>query len=232
MHHVHLESTDSTQTYLKQNLEALRTIEQNVLVSTSKQMAGYGRSDNEWEFLENALAFSFTLEPNEELTLTSLEIGVLLTKFFKSYDNLELLLKWPNDLLSPEQAKVGGILCTYKDPKTILVGVGINVGKMSIDKNKFPYPVASLSEDLILKEEDYMEMPRAIYDYILANRIRKNALKEQWDKVCIHLHQKVRIVDGANETKGIFRGIDHDGSALLDVDGKMTKVITGSLFMN
>jgi len=232
MHHVHLESTESTQTYLKENLQELRSVEHNVLISTSRQTSGFGRSGSEWEFLENALAFSFTLEPNEELTLTSLEIGVLLTKFFKDYDNLELLLKWPNDLLSPEQAKVGGILCNYKDPKTILVGIGINLGKMNIPKDKFPYPVDSLSNDLLLKEEDYMEIPRAIYDYILTNRIRKDALKKFWNNVCIHLHKEVSIIDGDLKTVGIFRGIDHDGSALLDVDGKMTKVITGSLFIN
>jgi biotin-[acetyl-CoA-carboxylase] ligase BirA-like protein len=232
MHHVHLDKTDSTQTYLKENLEALRSVEQNVLVSTSTQTSGFGRSGSDWEFLENALAFSFTLEPNEELTLTSLEIGVLLTQFFKEYDNLNLLLKWPNDLLSPDEAKVGGILCTYKDPKTILVGIGINLGKMNIPKDKFPYPVDSLSSDLILKEDDYREIPRAIYDYILTNRIRKSALKEQWDKVCIHLHREVSIIDGETKTIGLFRGIDHDGSALLDVDGKIAKVITGSLFIS
>ena len=232
MHHVHLDKTDSTQTYLKENLEALRSVEQNVLVSTSMQTSGFGRSGSDWEFLENALAFSFTLEPNEELTLTSLEIGVLLTRFFKEYDNLNLLLKWPNDLLSPEEAKVGGILCTYKDPKTILVGIGINLGKMNIPKDKFPYPVDSLSSDLILKEDEYREIPRAIYDYILTNRIRKSALKEQWDKVCIHLHREVSIIDGETKTTGLFRGIDHDGSALLDVEGKITKVITGSLFIS
>ena len=232
MHQVHLDQTDSTQTYLKENLEDLRSVDQNVLVSTSMQTSGFGRSGSDWEFLENALAFSFTLEPNEELTLTSLEIGVLLTQFFKGYDDLNLLLKWPNDLLSPKEAKVGGILCTYKDPKTILVGIGINLGKMNIPKDKFPYPVDSLSSDLVLNKEDYREIPREIYDFILTNRIRKSSLKEQWDKVCIHLHREVSIVDGDSLTRGLFRGIDEDGSALLDVEGTMTKIITGSLFIS
>ncbi|MCO4792888.1 MAG: biotin--[acetyl-CoA-carboxylase] ligase [Bacteriovoracaceae bacterium] len=232
MHHVHLDEVESTQTYLKENLEELRSIQQNVLVSTRSQTLGQGRSGNSWQFFDNSLAFSFTLEPNEELTLTSLEIGVLLTKFFKEYDSLEILLKWPNDLLNSDLAKLGGILCTYKDPKTIVVGIGINLGKSDVNDSDFPYPVSSLSSDLVLTENDYSEIPRAIYDFILTNRIRKNALKPLWDKVCVHLNKSVSIIDGENKKTGIFKGISHDGSAQLEIDGEVETVMNGSLFIN
>lgn len=232
MHHIHLDEIDSTQGYLKENLEDLRTIQKNVLVSTSLQTEGVGRSGNPWNFFENSLAFSFTLEPNEEVTLTSLEIGVLLTQFFKEYDSLELFLKWPNDLLDREASKVGGILCTYLDKKTIIVGIGINLGKSDLQNSDFPYPVSSLSKDLVLTEEDYAEIPRAIYDYVLANRIQKSALKPLWDKVCIHLNQSVTIKDGERKMQGIFKGIGSDGSAQLSIDGKINSVMSGSLFID
>ncbi len=129
MYHQHFNSIASTQTYLKDNLELLKEKDDDILISASEQSAGLGQRGNQWDNYPNNITLSFTLEPQRVATLTPLEIGILVISFIKKKFNQDLFLKWPNDILTKEGKKCGGILCQYIDSSTVIVGVGINLGK-------------------------------------------------------------------------------------------------------
>ncbi len=222
MHHIHLSQTSSTQEEVKR---ALKQGSGDYLVSTDKQTAGVGRQGSEWHQFENALAFSFTLKPNETLTLTPLEIGVHLAKIFSP----KLKLKWPNDLLSHEGEKVGGILCQLVG-ETIVVGIGINL-KMPSTVPPFPYQVSSLfNSDEIIDPNIKKELPLKIVNYILNNRLSSENVRSEFIKSCVHINKEVTILNNENQVMGKFIGIGENGEALLESgDNHREKVLTGSL---
>ncbi len=225
MQSIHLKETESTQTYLKQNYADLH---QEILVSTSRQTGGHGRRGTHWQHLPEALAFSFTLKPNDTLTLTPLEVGCLLANFFSP----ELLVKWPNDLINSKKEKVGGIICQLVGD-VIVVGVGINLYVDSALSFDFPYPIGGIFTDKPeLKENFHQSLPEEIYQFILKNRLSPSEVQSQFSKYCSHQEQEVKITDHSKEFNGKFVGITIHGEAILEQDGVRTNVLTGSLRPN
>lgn len=224
MQTLHLPTVDSTQSYIKNHFQDLRS---PILVSTSKQDAGHGRRGSQWRHLENALAFSFTLEPNQTLTLTPLEIGCFLAKYFSPY----LLLKWPNDLINTKGEKVGGIICQLVEG-TIVAGVGINLYVTEEERREFnfPYPVGGIFEEKQEWQSDFAStLPCEIYKSLLTKRMDEKIIQEEFKKYCFHLDQQVTITDHQNSSQGKFIGISTFGEALLETEGAIQKVLTGSL---
>ncbi len=225
MQTLHLDEVDSTQAYLKQNYHNLK---ENILISTTHQTGGHGRRGTFWKHLDQALAFSFTLEPNEELTLTPLEVGCLLADFFGP----KLLLKWPNDLINEKKEKVGGIICQLVG-ETIVVGVGVNLYVDPNEEFDFPYPIGGLfNQSPQLKDNFHSSLPHEIYNYILKNRLSPQQVSAQFSKYCSHLNQSVKITDHAKEFTGYFVGISTMGEAILENNGVKVNVLTGSLRPN
>jgi BirA family transcriptional regulator, biotin operon repressor / biotin---[acetyl-CoA-carboxylase] ligase len=231
MKHIHRETIDSTSDYLKSNFKDLIShlgqIDQEILITTRHQTKGRGRLDHEWKQLGNSLAFSFLIRPCEILTLTSIEIGILLNKYFKD----RLYLKWPNDILNSKLYKCGGILCQLVSKKYLIVGVGINYGNSNKDNFQFPYPVGSVFENQELEDIDYQNIPKEIYRYILDNRMKPKKVISEWDNCCVHKDQDVKIIDGETSTEGIFKKINQDGAAILDIKGVEKAIMCGSLFI-
>jgi len=220
MHHIHLDQCASTQEYLKNYLEEGSF--QEVIISCSEQTDGKGRQGKSWIQGSHSLAFSFSLKPNPIVSLTSLEIGVLISMFFKSKFSLDIKLKWPNDLMVQDFKKCGGILCqTYE--KYLLVGVGINLGEIDFSPKDLSIEIASLP--IIGNQKD---LPQEIYNYILQNRLSPEMTRSSWESLCAHLNREVVI---ENE-RGFFMGIGESGELLLKTNLGIKKIFSGSLFLN
>ena len=221
MQHFKLQSCSSTQDYLKEKIATIKN--DFCLVSTQSQTQGKGRHGNSWQQFNNSLAFSFLLQPNQVVTLTSLEISVLLTEYF----NQNILLKWPNDLLV-NRNKCGGILCNIIDD-IVIVGVGINLGRIENSNFNFKLPATSIDSERVLVPDEYHSIPEEIYSYIINNRINSEQVLSRWSSLCAHLNSEV-IIDSQ---LGIFAGVGSNGEALLKVnDNKTQSIWSGSLFFN
>ncbi|MCP4912672.1 MAG: biotin--[acetyl-CoA-carboxylase] ligase [Oligoflexia bacterium] len=234
MKHVHFESCESTQLYLKKEFSSFEN-DENILISTSSQTQGVGRSDNKWLQTESSLAFSFSLTPNKETTLTSLEIGALLAMFFQKHCSDKIKLKWPNDLMLDPYSKCGGVICHMINPKKIVVGVGINLSGSIKVNERYQAQSLYLDRDEVISKfgDQYSEVvPKDIYQYILDNRLSSIDVINSWNQNCLHLNSEVIIKDGKSELEGIFLGIDELGCALIQDDEKIHKVVSGSLFIS
>jgi len=226
MKHIHFDAISSTQDHL---IENCNDYTKDFLVSAKHQSHGRGRSINKWDSYENSLAFSFTLKPAEVLTLTSLEIALLIIKYVK---NDSIKLKWPNDILTSDYKKCGGILIQLIN-NTAIVGVGLNWGK-SADRTDQAYKTQKgvLSSELKLTDTDFEDLPMNIYNYILSHRMSSLEIINQWNENCVHLGKQVSIIDGKDEQKGLFKGIGPAGEAILEIDTKEIKIFSGSLIIN
>lgn len=223
--HLHLNNTESTQKELKQIVEKeLLTTKSSYLISTENQQKGVGRQGSKWIQVQDAIAFSFITRPSATLTLTPLEIGVHLAKYFSS----SIKLKWPNDLLNNQNEKVGGIICQYYKG-LIIAGVGLNL--IYKDEYDFPYKVGGLyKNDHQLKNNFKKSMPLDIYSYILKNRMSDLKIKEEWNNYCAHQNEQVTITDNAHVVKGQFHSIGTNGEAVIkNKNGELVKILTGSL---
>ena len=108
---VFFESINNTQDYALDNFE-----QEPLLVISYFQEEGRGTSNKNWENADQALACSLVfnkIPPSFTKTLIPLISG---SSFLNTVKNMELKLKWPNDILLND-AKIGGILVEEKDSK-------------------------------------------------------------------------------------------------------------------
>ncbi|MDO9181115.1 MAG: biotin--[acetyl-CoA-carboxylase] ligase [Bacteriovorax sp.] len=231
MYHKHFNSLVSTQIYLKDNLEELRSSDPDVLISCSEQTNGIGRQGNKWETYPNSLAMSFTLKPNPVVTLSPIEIGIMSIKFIHKQFDKNLFLKWPNDILTREGRKCGGIICQYIDNETIIAGLGINLGKIENSaRSDFRHGLGSVNPALEFTNIDQELISSELYTYFLSQRISQvSELQELFIKHCIHINKKVSINDDQQEQVGIFKEIGKSGEAIIEIDSNLVVFFAGSL---
>lgn len=232
MYHTHFNTIHSTQIYLRDNLVELKTHDAEILISASEQTLGVGRKGSQWDSYANSLAMSFTMKPNPVPTLTPIEIGVLTTSFLKSEYNISIKLKWPNDLLTTEGKKCGGIIAQYIDTETVVAGLGLNLGSLpSTDAPAhYKHGLGTVSHSMSLTAADQKDIPAKLYQFILKNRISDTSdLQTHFYNACIHINKIVDVDDdGANYT-GNFIGIGKNGEALVEIDGVARSFLASSL---
>lgn len=219
MHHTHLDKISSTQSYLTENINELS---HPTLISCDQQTKGKGQYDRIWHSFDGTVCFSFTWEAASITSLTSLEIGFLITQFIKAEYNIETFLKWPNDILDSKGHKLGGILIHNTRSSYYVVGVGFNLFSSSSDtkqkfKNAFLFNTPQSKKSFCSK----------LYNYILKNRISSNLITDKWTKRNLYHNKRVRLVTKENEIIGTFNGIQNDGAILIN----QKAFYSGSLFI-
>ena len=214
---IHVERCDSTQDLIKEQL--LQSAQDELTVSCEHQINGRGRGSNIWQDSPGTLCFSMTIRPHIQVTYTALEISLLVHHFFKMKGK-EIRLKWPNDLMTLEEKKCGGVLVQNSESR-YYVGIGLNLFQNEsslggIYETSFP----------INKQEWVKELS----DYIRSNRYSNTEnLSKDWLKSCFHLNQQVNISEGDQETCGKFVGLGPYGEALLENSQGTHHLFNGSL---
>lgn len=232
MYQEHFNSIASTQIYLKNKLEELwQKGDKDILISCSEQTEGVGRTGNRWESFPNSLAISFTLRPNSTPSLTPLEIGLITIKFLKRKLGKDLFIKWPNDILTTEGKKCGGIICQYIDSKTVVAGLGINLGRFDVPKRPdFRHGLGIVDSGLDSKDFDQKTFSKELYNELLNGRINdRDRLKKEFGDHCAHLNKNVIIFEDGKDHIGVFKGIGDNGEALVSIDSKIKPFISSSL---
>ena len=118
------------------------SIVQGTVVLADRQTAGKGRLQRSWfsppgTNIYGSLIFSFNL-PLQAIGWIPLMAGVAIAQAIEGHTEIDITLKWPNDILI-EERKVGGILCeSFKRSPTetcVVIGFGINV---NLSESAFP----------------------------------------------------------------------------------------------
>lgn len=136
MHTIKLDATDSTNTYLK-NLTRRNELDDFTTVVTHEQSKGKGQVGSSWESEPGKnLTFS-TLKKFDRLSVANgffLNIctSLAVLNALKRFSIPNLIVKWPNDILSGN-AKICGILVENllfgNQIKTSIIGIGLNVNQ-------------------------------------------------------------------------------------------------------
>lgn len=232
MHHTHFNSVPSTQIYLKENLEEFRSHDEEILISTSNQTAGVGRQKHAWDFYGHSLAMSFTLKPHNTPSLTPIEIGLLCILFFQKQYKVRLEMKWPNDLMTTEGKKCGGILCQYIDDQIVIAGLGMNIGRpenFTEKPDSYKHGLGFI-DDAVVLEKNSKVLSFEIYQFILQNRMDTAVeVVKEFDKYCSHINKRVLIDDDQSFVECIFKGIGYQGEAVTEYENSFKSFFSSSL---
>ena len=128
-----LEKTESTNNEAKDIFHKLNKNETSFCFIAEEQTSGRGTKGRKWispygTNIYLSLAWKSSI-PINKINGLSLAVAVTISEMLNKELNLDIKIKWPNDLILKEQ-KVGGILIETSFKKNyleIVIGVGLNV---------------------------------------------------------------------------------------------------------
>jgi BirA family biotin operon repressor/biotin-[acetyl-CoA-carboxylase] ligase len=207
------------------------------------QTEGRGRRGQRWLARpRDNLLFSVLLRPepargaNNALTLA---VGLGVRAALAALSREALSVKWPNDVLAGRR-KLAGVLCegVLKDARleALVIGVGINVFQTTFpdDLEIVPVSLASLHRgpDASLSRESLLVEVLNAVDQRVTTCLRAG-LSSLSAEFSSHdaLAGTLVIVSGtgSSELRGIARGIDAEGRLLVEDDGVLIPVQSGTV---
>jgi BirA family biotin operon repressor/biotin-[acetyl-CoA-carboxylase] ligase len=143
-------------------------------ISARTQTGGRGRLGREWKSTTGNLFFSVVLRPDRNFPLTWVPLLVALAVYEVACEmkpDLELALKWPNDLVVRDRKlgfrKVGGILCEgvgSAGGSFIVAGIGVNCAIAP----ETDQPTASLGVNVDFFRDRLVEKIKKMFDRPIA----------------------------------------------------------------
>ena len=181
---------------------------QGTLVVAEHQHAGRGRRGRVWESPAGQnLLFSLVLRPPIPPQLAP---RCVLLWAAAMADVLDVQLKWPNDLVSSDGQKVGGILAELEavgdEVSSVVLGVGINVNQTTFSK---ALPLATSMQALRGAPLDRAALLGELVTAIEATDV--SADLSTWRQRARTLGQHVRV----GEVTGVASGIREDGALMV-----------------
>ncbi len=227
------DSIDSTNKYLKSKIN-----EKNygTIVISNEQTNGYGKSNR--EFLSNkdiGIYMSILINPNclieESLKITILT-SVAVLSAIKSVYNLDVKLKWVNDIILND-LKVGGILCESQINlnnniiDNMIVGIGINVKEFD-----FPPSLKNIATSIenntnikISRNELISEIINFFDLYFIDNKNYLNLYKEN----SYVLGKDITVIQNDRQFFAKAIDIDDNGSLIVQEQEKIIKLISSDI---
>lgn len=207
-----VESLDSTMDYIKKYVGEKKF---NHIVAAREQVSGRGRNGKNYiSPKDQGIYMSILLKVNlslEELMKVSIITSTAIYSAIKELYNIELQLKWVNDLIL-DDLKVGGILCesSISDKGSldyVVLGIGINTEKVElpkeleniassiknlrdveIDKNLLIAKIVEYLDKYLYTSVDYLDIYKSA-SYVLGKEIEVSLNNESFSAVAILINK-------------------------------------------
>ncbi|HHB76102.1 MAG TPA: biotin--[acetyl-CoA-carboxylase] ligase [Desulfobulbus sp.] len=206
-----------------------------------RQTAGRGQQGREFASPPGGLYFSLLLQPElvpEQLSLVTLAAGVGCCRLIERSCDLDVDLKWPNDLYCRHR-KLGGILTettpvTGKGSVMVVIGVGINVNTPVDEFPEEVQPLVTSIGALTGKLYDLRALLHCIVEEIIqqVQTLQRNPdkLLALWKEHDYCKGQTITWETGHRCITGIGRGLLDDGRySLEDQSGSMHAILAGRI---
>jgi len=242
LHRIHFDSLDSTNDYIKQNHHHLLD-KFPVMISAGTQTRGRGRSERHWSSPQGLglyVSFGFLLENRSRLGLLPLATGIAIVEALSRFGDLQLAIKWPNDILWTNH-KLAGILTEtiiYGDRLTCISGIGINVNQ---DLGDFPPPLqdSATSLKMILGHRVSIEEVLTALTHTFLAWLEKLenepevSISHAINRLSQHSRgDRIRFHHGDQIIEGAFVQIGVDGGLILEyADGSRKTYYSGEIQM-
>lgn len=128
----HIPSIDSTNSELLRR--AARTAIHGRALSADVQTAGRGQRGRRW-YAEAGdavlMSVGWTFSPSRRLDGLSLAVGAAVARAVANFSPDRVTLKWPNDVLLEDRAKLAGVLVEtvpdHEGGRSAVIGIGVNI---------------------------------------------------------------------------------------------------------
>ncbi len=200
-----------------------------VLVSSRAQTQGRGQRQRTWFSPEGNIYLSTLL--NTEIPIDgrlALEVALNILQM-PSLQQLDLQVKWPNDLYS-QNAKWGGILVEPISAHQAIIGVGINLAPLEdLQLDQAATSLSQLGLAAVTRSQLIAELYLAIqqagewFSYGCVN------LAARFNHHAAFIQQQVEFTDLKGQYSGVFSGIQEDGAVLIQTDQAIRAFYQGQL---
>jgi BirA family biotin operon repressor/biotin-[acetyl-CoA-carboxylase] ligase len=214
---VRIESIDSTNNYAINLLKETKPANGTVVL-TKRQTAGRGQRGNTWE-VDPDLNLTFSVIVYPEISVSQVQqlnfmVALALAKALGEHAP-EVLIKWPNDILSGSK-KIAGVLIENQlrgdQVASSVIGIGVNVNQTVFDSSLNACSLKSVTGLDFNLERLFLEIYSQLDFYL-------NLLMEQYYPLLSKLyHDKLfgrfeerRFIDANGEFMGTIQGVDEQG---------------------
>lgn len=233
-----LEQIDSTNAEAIRRMQALQETSQ--LIVGLSQSAGRGRRGRQWMSPRGAgLYISFTrafAQPLAELQGLSLITALSVAEAITELGVSNVQLKWPNDVLVGRK-KLAGILletCQNGRQPVIVFGIGINLDLPDSAVAQIDRPVTDVRRELgtQFNERTAPDLLVAFCQNIhlkLAEFLESGfaQFRDSWNAIDAYLLDNVVIINGDQQSRGVYQGVDDAGALMLLDDVRGLREIKG-----
>jgi BirA family biotin operon repressor/biotin-[acetyl-CoA-carboxylase] ligase len=243
-HHAEIGSTnDRGLELVKRDDKAEIKLQFPFLILADRQTAGRGQFHRPWIAEMGSLTCSLCTLTNDRQAdaLIPLAVGLAVCEAIeKIANNIQIELKWPNDLLIGKR-KLGGILIEQFSGK-LVIGIGLNVNSdIDLDQNELrkdsvgdgnfsSNPLKSIS--LRAAHGQVVDLTELTIEVVKQVKTRIAAVESGRQEVLDRCHRRMifrereielRLPDG-EKLVGHYRGLSDAGELLIDAQGKQHSV--------
>jgi BirA family biotin operon repressor/biotin-[acetyl-CoA-carboxylase] ligase len=221
---------------------------EGLVVAADHQTAGRGRLGRRWEAPPGAnLLVSVLLRPAlawEELHWATAVVAMAAADAARQVAGVELVGKWPNDLLSPTGEKVAGVLAEAvgdpgaSGPQAVVVGLGLNVAWPG-PEDRLPAELAGRVSSLARLGGPVPSRPvllQALLEHLEEHLVRlagpggPEAIRAGYLRWCATIGQRVRVQLGQGTLEGRAETVESSGAlVVLTAEGHREVVAAGDV---
>ncbi|ESP92274.1 MULTISPECIES: bifunctional biotin--[acetyl-CoA-carboxylase] ligase/biotin operon repressor BirA [Pseudoalteromonas] len=228
------------------NSELMRRIQTNVddlnsghVLVAEMQQAGRGRRGRQWQSPFGAnLYYSYYWHFEEGMQAAmgvSVAVGLAVYDALKALYEIDVQLKWPNDIYINEH-KLAGVLVELdgqmEGPCHLVIGIGLNVAMPNTAAQYIDQAWTDLSQHITDIDKNQLVVVLTLCLQKRLHMYQKNGLSEmvaQWNELNAFRDQAVSLSTGQRQWRGICEGIDQQGGLILRQDGECKTYYGGEL---
>ncbi|WP_372995110.1 biotin--[acetyl-CoA-carboxylase] ligase [Lutispora sp.] len=238
---IYLDSVDSTNSYGKRMAEG--DFWDGTVIIAEEQTSGRGRLGRDWVSPKGkGIWMTIMLKPDIKPNLASqvtLIAAVAVLKAIKSIYNMDIMIKWPNDLVVNGK-KVCGILtelgAEIERINYLCVGIGINANSEESDFiNKALDTATSIKIATSIKVERKELIARilTVFENYYSLFLEKGSIGfmiEEYKKYLINIGKEVRLITKNEEIQAKAEDITNEGHLLVRLkDGTLKEISSGEV---
>lgn len=235
----HLNSVDSTQTYLK-NMYANIAPAEGTVIMTYDQLAGYGQRESAWvgdgrkSVALSTILYPVFLSPVQQFYL-SMAVALAVRQAVSFFSEKPANIKWPNDIIVSSK-KISGILIEtilrMNKVKCAFIGVGLNVLERSF--GNIEYKAISLKE-VSDKVFDLDEVAKSLMEniekyYLKVKSGKYETILNEYNENLFRRGEEISLEDSHGEgfTARLI-GVNKLGMIQLEVDNETKEFVYGAV---
>ncbi len=229
---------DSTNDYLMRRIP--NHIQNGQVCIAEYQSAGRGRRGRQWispfgSHLYMSIYWSLEQGMTAAMGLSTV-VALAVSDAVKALYNIQVELKWPNDIYI-NGVKLAGILIDLEgsphESCHVVIGIGLNVNMPNKSGAQVDQPWTDLQQHTPEKIDRNTLVAKIIEClFIRLNEHKNNGLDNvvtEWNAQDYFYNKSVKLITGVNETKGICKGINNQGALLLEINNTLTPIYGGEV---